>query len=85
MMSAFRRRQVPERLVSLSSIMRSAAFRRGVAEVRAGRPPRFDTENHWDYERGRQWAVAAPATMPLKIGRRLNPDAIEVSNGSQIP
>jgi hypothetical protein len=85
MMSALRRRQVPERTLSLQSIMRSAAFARGVADVRAGRPPRFDTEDNWEYERGRQWAIAAPPTMPLKIGCRLNPDAIDVSNGSQIP
>jgi hypothetical protein len=84
-MTARRKHQVPERLVSLGAIMRSAAFGRGVADVRAGRPPRFDAENNWEYERGRQWAIAAPATMPIKIGRRLNPDAIDVSNGSQIP
>jgi hypothetical protein len=77
--------QLPERLVSLSSIMRSAVFRRGVAEVRAGRPPRFDDEDSWEYERGRQWAIAAPTTMQVKIGRRVNPDAIDVYNGSQIP
>jgi hypothetical protein len=85
MMSALRRHQVPERLVSLSSIMRSAVFRRGVAEVRAGRPPRFDDEDSWEYERGGQWAIAAPTTMQVKIGRRVNPDAIDVYNGSQIP
>jgi hypothetical protein len=71
--------------------MLSAAFARGIADFRAGRAPDFDNEvdaltgGDWDYERGRQWAVVAPVTMPLKIGRRLNPDAIEMSNGSQIP
>jgi hypothetical protein len=33
-------------------------------------------EDSWEYERGRQWAIAAPTTMPLKIGRRVNSDAI---------
>jgi hypothetical protein len=84
-MSALRPSQVPERTVSLQSIMRSAAFARGAADVRAGRPPRFDDEDSWEYERGHQWAIAPPTTMPPKIGRRLNPDAIEASNGSQIP
>ena len=66
-MSALRRRQVPERLVSLSSIMRSAVFRRGVAEVRAGRPPRFDDEDSWEYERGRQWAIAMPSMCTMGV------------------
>jgi hypothetical protein len=80
-----KRRQVPAQLVPLRATMVSIAFARGVAEARAGRPPRFDTEDNWEFERGRQWAIAAPPTMPLKIGCRLNPDAIGVSNGSQIP
>jgi hypothetical protein len=79
-----RKHQVRAQLVPLRTIMISG-FARGVAEARAGRPPRFDSEDNSEYERGRQWTIAAPPTMPLKIGHRLNPDAIDVSNGSQIP
>jgi hypothetical protein len=52
--------QVPTERTTLTAIMRSRAFQRGVAEVRAGRRPNYDSENNWDYERGRQWAKAAP-------------------------
>jgi hypothetical protein len=57
--------QVPTWPTSISAIIRTKAFARGVADVRAGRSPQFDEENDWDYERGRQWAVIAPPTMPL--------------------
>jgi hypothetical protein len=69
--------QVPIRWTSAQSIMRSKAFAAGVADVRQGRAPRFDTDD-WDYERGRQWAVVAPMSMPVKIGRRVNPEAVLV-------
>jgi hypothetical protein len=36
--------QVPTVLVSVFTIMRGAAFRQGVADVRSGRAPRFDGE-----------------------------------------
>jgi hypothetical protein len=70
---------------SVRKIMACAEFARGVADVRAGRPPRFDAENSWEYERGRQWAVAAPKTMPVKIGRRINPRAFAVFVTAVIP
>lgn len=61
------------------AIMRSAAFRAGVNDVRTGRPARFDeftgANEDWSYERGRQWATLAPMNMPLLIGRRINPKA----------
>ena len=63
-------------------IMRTAAFARGVADVRASRPPRYDafgdddTSNAWNYERGRQWAVIAPLDLPLSRNGRLNPAAL---------
>jgi len=60
------------RRVTVTSIMRSHAFRAGVADVRAGRPARFDDYPGFDYECGRQWAVCAPRTMLLFIGRCLN-------------
>jgi hypothetical protein len=79
--------QVETVRISVSEIIRSAAFARGVAEVRAGQPPRYDDEggDDWNYERGRQWAVAAPADLPLMIGRKINPKAIKVFNKSKIP
>jgi hypothetical protein len=77
--------QVQTTLVSLREIMGSREFQRGVAEVRAGRPPRFDREDSWEYERGRQWAIAAPKSMPLKIGGRINPKAIDIFHKAQIP
>jgi hypothetical protein len=56
--------------------MRPADFRRGVEEVRAGAPPDFDASDNWAYERGRQWALIAPRSMPLYVGNRLNPKAV---------
>jgi hypothetical protein len=76
--------QVPTVQVTVNAIMRSAAFRRGVAEARAGQPPRYDQENDWEYERG-QWAIVAPLTMPLMIGNKLNPNAIHTFYRSDIP
>jgi hypothetical protein len=80
------KKQVWTQPTTIAKIMRSPAFARGVAEVRAGRPPQFDAENDplWAYERGRQWAVAAPPTMPLMIGHRLNPQAIKLFKWSAI-
>jgi hypothetical protein len=64
--------------VTPRQIMRSAAFAAGAADVRAGKPIRFDSfgEDDWAYERGRQWAFLAPMSMPLRIGRKLNPEAV---------
>jgi len=64
--------------------MRSPAFARGAADVREGRPPRFDLDR-WGYERGRQWATAAPPTMPIRTGRKINPQAIAVFKKARIP
>jgi hypothetical protein len=46
--------QVPTARISTAAIMRSAAFRKGVEDKRAGRAPTYDAfENHeWEYERG---------------------------------
>jgi hypothetical protein len=78
--------QVDTRRTTVPAIIRSAAFAKGVAEVRAGQRPRFDDEggDDWNYERGRQWAVAAPPTMPLMIGRKVNPKAIKIFYRSKI-
>ena len=73
--------QVETVSVSIESIMRSADFRRGFDEVRAGRPPCFDNDachNDWHYERGRLFACIAPISMRLKIDGKLNPKAISL-------
>lgn len=61
-------------------IMGSAAFAAGVADVRAGSPARFGDfgDDDWQYERGRQWAFIAPMSMPLRIGRTLNREALRL-------
>ena len=73
--------QVPTRPTTRKAIMGSAHFALGVNDVRAGRSYRADydkwkTDDQWNYERGRQWAKHAPRHVPLKIGNKLNPDAI---------
>ena len=45
--------QLPVRGVSTVSIMRTAAFARGVADKRSGRPPRYD-DFMFDQDRGDQ-------------------------------
>jgi hypothetical protein len=61
-----------------SAIMRSAAFRRGFEQARAGEPPQFDgcCDDPWAYERGRLFAYIAPLAMPLRADGKLNPKAV---------
>lgn len=72
--------QVRTRTVSLNSVLRTPAFRRGFQDYVAGRPPAFDenwtpdakktaTDKAWAYERGRHFAAWA-------MGRQLDRDAI---------
>jgi hypothetical protein len=70
--------QALTRGVSISRFMRSAEFRRGVAEVRTGQPPDFDREDSLSYEVGRQFGVVAPRTMPIFLNGKLNPKAAEL-------
>jgi hypothetical protein len=72
--------QIPTRITTIESVMRSRAFKAGVEDVRAGRPARFDEldDRDWGYGRGRQWATLAPMSMPLRVGNRLNPDAVNL-------
>ena len=90
--------QEPTVGVTAERIMSDPAFRRGVADYRAGRPPNYDAFNfsqgtndasaaslinaHWNYERGRHWAAMAPRHLPLKIGGQLNPEAIRLFRSS---
>jgi hypothetical protein len=73
--------QVPTTLTTVASIMAQPTFALGVADARAGLRYRrdydlWDTNGQWGYERGRQWAVAAPRHIPLKRGGAINPDAV---------
>ncbi len=69
---------------------------RGVDDVRNCRPPNYQAfefghgddgwhrriNDHWNYERGRQWASLAPVSMLLKIDGKLNPKAIALANAA---
>jgi hypothetical protein len=81
--------QNPTVPVSLEKIMASQAFRQGVADVRAGRPPNFDGDFElmrsnaddfinamWNYERGRQYAVLVSRDLPIILKRKVNPKAL---------
>ena len=57
------KRQAPTTRTTVDEVVASVAFQAGVAEVRAGQPPRFDVMDSWSYERGRQWAFIAPADL----------------------
>ena len=59
------REQVNTLSCNAADIVYSPHFAIGVADLRAGAPPRFDEmqDEYWGYERGRQWAVLAPFTM----------------------
>ena len=72
--------QVKQKLVTLKSIMRSAAFMRGYKEVCKGRPYDYDvfqaggeTKQRWGYERGRQFALVYGGN--VKDGARITYEA----------
>jgi hypothetical protein len=79
------RDQIETEEVSAAWFLRSADFQVGVDDVRTGRPARFDAYNYdqddealtnrlWAYEKGRQFATVAPASMPLRIyGSHITP------------
>jgi hypothetical protein len=74
--------QVPTRPVTLVEIMSGRKFARGVADVRAGRGYPYDydtwedTNDRWEYERGRQWATLAPRNVALKINGKVRMQAM---------
>jgi hypothetical protein len=73
--------QVPVFPTTIQEIMSSPYFAFGAADRRAGRGYRaaytvWDTNNQWDYERGRAWAVSAPRSVELRRDGKLNPAAI---------
>jgi hypothetical protein len=81
-----RAEQVPTTFVTLIAVMTSAAFERGLKDVRAGRP--FDArygggniDSAWGYERGRAFGMVAPHRMPLWVGDKINPAAVRLCAG----
>jgi hypothetical protein len=72
--------QVPTTSTTTREIMSTAPFAAGVADVRTGKPARFDalSSSDWGYERGRMWALVVPMSVPLRVGRRLNPEAMRL-------
>jgi hypothetical protein len=84
-MTMAKRGAIAEQIDTISTttreIMSSVGFAAGVADVRTGAPVRFDSHfdaDVWTYERGRAWAYIAPMSMPLRIGRKLNPKAMRL-------
>ena len=83
------RDQVKTEYIGASYFLQSREFARGVDDVRAGRPARFDdyawdqggmpaTDRQWAYEKGQQFATIAPRSMPLRINGKLNLDALRL-------
>lgn len=80
-------KQVKTRTVTLASVVRDPAFRKGVADYIKGRAPDWDqyganTDKTWAYERGRlaaAWARGAGVETPRKWfqDRRLTWQALE--------
>ena len=76
-----RREQEPTQPVSVPTIMRCRAFAAGVSDARAGLAfrsdyERWETNDQWNYERGRAWATLAPRDVPLKRNGKLNERAV---------
>jgi hypothetical protein len=74
--------QVPTYPTTAREIMGSPAFAFGVSDVRAGRGYRADyetwsdTNDRWNYERGRQWARHAPRTVAFKRNGQITDEAV---------
>ena len=73
--------QIKTRVVTFKSVMRSAAFMRGVREAREGLPMDYkaydnerNTDNRWSYERGRQFGLLYAGD--VKDGGRVRWDAV---------
>jgi hypothetical protein len=72
--------QVPTSPVTIRAIMSSAKFRAGVTDVHAVRfdaaIDRWQTNDQWDYERGRQWGAGTPRRILLLRAGELTPEAV---------
>lgn len=74
-----RREQVETGTCSTESIMLHPHFARGLDDIRAGRRFADDLDDDlWAYERGRLFGAIAPTSMPLFLGKRLNPKAVRL-------
>jgi hypothetical protein len=74
--------QEPTQEATLEWVMNKPEFALGVLDQRAGRGYRaayatWGVNEQWNYERGRAWATVAPRSVPLKVGKRLNPAALK--------
>ena len=72
--------QVSTTSTTVYEIMANPTFALGVSDVRAGRAYHpdydlWDVDGQWDYERGRAWALLAPADVELKTNGKINPKA----------
>jgi len=72
--------QVPTVPTTIRQIMSHRLFEIGVRDARAGRPfarnyDRWDGDEQWAYDRGRQWAAAVPKSVPLKRDGRVTREA----------
>jgi hypothetical protein len=76
--------QIPTRPTTIAEIMANPTFERGVEDVRAGRayPPDYDlwkdTDDCWNYERGRQWARLVPRHFKLKVNGKIAEKAMQL-------
>jgi hypothetical protein len=75
------RKQASTRRVTTRSIVASHEFACGFDEVRRGLPFNPDNDD-WNYERGRCFGFIAPLDMPLRIGTRLNPKALNLAEAA---
>jgi hypothetical protein len=72
--------QVPTVPTTIRQIMSRPLFEIGVRDARAGRPinkyyDRWNGDEQWSYERGRQWATLVPRSVPLKRDGRIAAEA----------
>jgi len=73
--------QVPTSPTTIEEIMDTREFLLGTIDYRAGRPHRSDYtrwngNQQWNYERGRQWAALAPRSVALKRNGKLTAEAM---------
>jgi hypothetical protein len=83
--------QVPTVPVTTAAIIRTEAFQAGVEDARRGfgfhpRYDQADTNWKWNYERGRQWARAAPDYLePVNRAGKPTREAIRIFEQGEIP
>jgi hypothetical protein len=73
--------QVPTTGVTAEWIMKQRTFGFGVADTRAGLPPRadfdcWDGDAQWSYERGRVWGLLAPRNVQVRRAGKVTREAL---------